>query len=145
MRLFFNNSSGNGIAAIYYSQGTDMRFVTYLLAGSSLVAGTLLEVSTLTINTTHCIWLVTGAVIATVCYLLFLLWKNRHQQIEAKHLYHQLVQFWCEAAMAGFVILVLREMRLQGIELPIVMLAVPVVVALWLDQTPRLRERKEAA
>jgi hypothetical protein len=48
-----------------------------------------------------------------------------------------LPQFWLEAAMAGFIILVLREMRLQGIEFPMVMLAVPVVFAFWLEQTAK--------
>jgi hypothetical protein len=114
-----------------------MRFITYLLAGCTLVAGTLFEMSELSANLTHLFWLVAGASGAAAIYLLIAMWENKklHQQLLTKELLQNVPQFWLEAAMAGFVILVFREMRLQAIELPMVMLAVPVVFAFWLEQT----------
>ena len=121
-----------------------MRFITYLLVGCTLVAGTLFEISELSANVTHLIWLVTGASGAAAIYLLIAMWKNKrlHQQLLTKELVQNLPQFWLEAAMAGFIILVFREMRLQDIEFPMVMLAVPVVFAFWLEQTSN-RQKSE--
>ena len=122
-----------------------MQFITFLLVGCSLVAGTILEVLRLAINPTYFIWLIIGASVIAAVYGLIMVKRSsvQYPQLATTDLLQKMSQCWIEMAMAGFVVLVLREMRLQDIEFPSVVLAAPVVVAFWLEHTVKRQKNAQ--